>query len=137
MLFRSDIATYVYHEGTYVDAHCTVWTSSHFAELIKRAIDVGLLNVEIGRVARQNVEFVAVLKKLGNPKRQPPEAPASTVRMEAEIAHMREHIEHVTRAYNDVVAEKTRAEQILNSFAACSRWHFWKLVRALSGRSSV
>jgi SAM-dependent methyltransferase len=65
-------ASFVQAYDYYMDIHCSVWTSDSFRRVFERLIAVGILNAEIVEVVEGGGEFLAVLKKLGEPKLSPP-----------------------------------------------------------------
>jgi SAM-dependent methyltransferase len=70
-----DFAAFVHKHNNYLDIHCSVWTSSSFGPLFERLVGIDILNVEIVEVVDDEGEFLAVLRKKGEPKRLPPSLP--------------------------------------------------------------
>jgi hypothetical protein len=64
-------AEFVHNENHYLDAHCTVWTPHHFAEIMGQVVSLGIMNVDIVPVHESRLEFVVDLVKRGDPTRLP------------------------------------------------------------------
>ncbi|GGZ21488.1 MULTISPECIES: methyltransferase domain-containing protein [Asticcacaulis] len=62
-----------YQSGEYLDIHCTVWTSDTIENIFDRLKDLGILNAEVVNLTSDKGEFMVMLKKLGEPKRLPPQ----------------------------------------------------------------
>ncbi len=66
--------TWVATTGRYLDVHCTVWEPGQFIDVIRRATEAGLMNVDVSETYDDMFEFAVILTKRGSPRLTPPRA---------------------------------------------------------------
>lgn len=95
-----ETATHIYNHRSYLDIHCTVWTKESFLENIDNASNYGILAVETMATHDDDGEFLAILKKTGEPRLLPPEKktihPKAADSSNSQNDEMLKHIYHVT-----------------------------------------
>jgi SAM-dependent methyltransferase len=113
-------ATSAHSENEYVDVHCTVWTRASAVTLFERAVEAGILNVEIAGVEEDEAEFLILLRKAGEPKRRPPpkrrSAPdlvdhAFKMSVEHQLGVLRHDLSFLVKLVSDIDQKQDRQEK--------------------------
>jgi hypothetical protein len=93
--------------GTYLDAHCTVWTPATFVEVMSRVIGLGIMNASLSTPIERDQkeadgwdEFIVHMTKLGEP----------ALTREAVLAG-EGFVEKVTRRVSDAINRRVAARK--------------------------